>query len=141
MPYRRAALEPTAPDSQPTVSRAIPITAFVFIGVCIVLTFVPQQRGEAISGPTDPLAQRGHEVYRMVCQVCHNANPRLDGTGGSTPGPAIADASLELLQARVLRNEYPAGYKPKRDTRNMTAFPYLEPELPALAAFLEWSRR
>lgn len=113
----------------------------MFFGICIVLTFVLQERGQAISGPTDPLAQRGHDIYRRVCQACHNANPRLDGTGASTPGPAIADASLELLQARLLRNEYPAGYKPKRDTRNMTAFKYLEPEIPALAAFLEWSRQ
>ena len=113
----------------------------MFFGVCILLTFVLQERGQPISEPTDPLAQRGHDIYRRVCQACHNANPLLDGSGGSTPGPAIAGASLELLQARVLRNEYPAGYKPKRDTRNMTAFPDLAPELPAIAAFLEWSRR
>jgi len=134
-------LEPTVPDSPPTVSRAIPITAFVFFGICIVLTFALQERGQAISGPTDPLAQRGHDIYRRVCQACHNANPRLDGTSGSTPGPAIADASLELLEARVVRKEYPAGYKPKRATQNMTAFPDLAPEIEALAAFLEWSRQ
>ena len=134
-------MEPTDSASPPTVSRAIPITAFVFLGICIVLTLVMVEQGQPVSGPTDPLAQRGYDIYRRVCQACHNANPLLDGAGGSTPGPAIAGSSLELLQARVLRNEYPAGYKPKRDTRNMTAFPDLAAEIPAIAAFLEWSRR
>lgn len=133
MPYRPAALEQQ-------VSRAIPFTAFAFFGVCIVLTIVQLDRSPTPSGPTDPVAQRGHDIYRRVCQQCHNANPLLDGTG-TTQGPPIADASLELLQARVLRNEYPAGYKPKRTTRNMTAFPDLASEIPAIAAFLEWSRR
>ena len=57
------------------------------------------------------------------------------------PAPSIADASLELLTGRVLRKEYPAGYKPKRDTQLMTAFPDLAPEIPALHAFLTWSRQ
>ena len=143
MPYGRAALQPTEPPQStppPAVNRSIPITAFVFFGVCIVATFAQMDRSPAPSGPTDPLAQRGQEIYRMVCQVCHNANPLLDGTG-PIQGPAIADASLELLEARVVRNEYPKGYKPKRDTRNMTAFAYLAPEIGALHAFLQWSRR
>jgi hypothetical protein len=41
-----------------------------------------------------------------------------------------------LLSAKVLRNEYPAGYTPKRDTRAMAPLPHLERELPALAAYL-----
>ncbi|HEX6810364.1 MAG TPA: c-type cytochrome [Planctomycetota bacterium] len=126
---------------EPAVNRTIPTLAFVFFGVCIVLTFVVRDRGPTISRePTDPLVQRGQDVYRKVCLQCHHANPMRDGTG-AIQGPAIADASLELLEARVLRNEYPKGYKPKRATRNMTAFPSLAPDIPALHAFLTWSRQ
>ena len=35
-----------------------------------------------------------------------------------------------------MRNEYPTGYTPKRDSRAMVPLPYLEKELPALHAFL-----
>ena len=48
----------------------------------------------------------------------------------------VAELPLELLQAKVLRNEYPPGYAPKRDTKAMIPLPHLEPELPAIAAFL-----
>ena len=50
-------------------------------------------------------------------------DPRTDGS----LGPAVAGASLELLTARVLRAEYPAGYTPKRETRVMVPLPHLEP--------------
>jgi hypothetical protein len=43
----------------------------------------------------------------------------------------------ELLEARILRADYPAGYKPKRDTRQMVAFPQLAPHIDALAAYLK----
>ena len=36
----------------------------------------------------------------------------------------------------MLRNEYPPGYTPKRDTRAMIPLAHMEPELPAIAAFL-----
>ena len=36
----------------------------------------------------------------------------------------------------MLRNEYPPGYAPKRDTKAMIPLVHLEPELPALAAYL-----
>jgi mono/diheme cytochrome c family protein len=80
----------------------------------------------------DPIA-RGARVYRANCIVCHNADPKLDGT----VGPAIAGSSKELVEARVLRGEYPAGYTPKRDSRLMPPLPFLAPEIPFLAAFLE----
>lgn len=51
-------------------------------------------------------------------------------------GPAVMGSSRELLEARVVRGEYPAGYTPKRESRVMIALPHLEPELDALAAFL-----
>ena len=49
--------------------------------------------------------------------------------------------SLELVEGRVLRGEYPAGYKPKRDTKLMPPRTDLAAEIPALHAFLVWSRQ
>jgi mono/diheme cytochrome c family protein len=88
------------------------------------------------SGGDDPqaaLVKRGKVVFDTNCVACHSTDPRRDGP----LGPANACASLELLSAKVLRNEYPAGYEPKRETRAMAPLPHLEPELPALAAYLE----
>jgi len=42
-----------------------------------------------------------------------------------------------LLEARILRASYPPGYKPKRSTHVMPAQPAVEPEIPALAAYLK----
>ena len=84
--------------------------------------------------PDDPgaLTDRGRAVYVANCIACHSTEPGFDGA----IGPAIAGSSLELLEARIMRNEYPEGYKPKRDTKAMIALPYLEKDLAALAAFL-----
>lgn len=87
---------------------------------------------EAAADPAR-LAARGEQVYRNVCTACHAFDPRREGA----VGPAIAGSSLELLRAKVLRNEYPPGYTPKRDTRAMIPLPHVEPDLPALAAYLE----
>lgn len=83
-------------------------------------------------GEPDTPAARGARVYGNVCTVCHNADPSQEGT----VGPAIAGSSQELLEAHVLRGEYPPGYTPKRTTHQMPQFPYLEESIPDLAAFL-----
>jgi hypothetical protein len=41
-----------------------------------------------------------------------------------------------LLEAKLLRGEYPAGYTPKRSTTQMPRFEFLEPNLDDIAAFL-----
>jgi len=66
------------------------------------------------------------------CVACHNHDPSKDGP----IGPAIKGSPKELLQARVLRNGYPANYTPKRPTKVMPQFPFLEPEIPYLAVYL-----
>jgi mono/diheme cytochrome c family protein len=78
------------------------------------------------------LVRRGKVVYATNCTACHSPDPRSDGP----VGPANACSSAELLAAKVIRNEYPPGYAPKRDTRAMAPLPHLEKELPALAAYL-----
>jgi len=82
--------------------------------------------------PVD-LAAQGRQAYLSNCIACHNPDPKLEGA----LGPAVAGASAELIEARVMRGEYPAGYTPKRDTRAMIPMPFLQAQIPALAAYLE----
>jgi len=81
----------------------------------------------------EELAASGRGVYNANCIACHAMDPRQDGA----LGPAVAGSSRELLEARVLRAEYPAGYAPKRETRVMVPLPHLESKLPELAAYLD----
>jgi len=131
--------QPAAPAQN--VSRVIPIAAAVLLVGGIVVSITMDGGPSTTGAPTEPLVRRGQEIYQKVCQQCHNPDPRLDGTGGTVPSPAIADASLELVEGRVLRGEYPAGYKPKRDTKLMPPRTDLAAEIPALHAFLVWSRQ
>ncbi len=78
------------------------------------------------------LADQGRRDYAANCTACHHPDPRRDGA----LGPAVAGSSRALLEARVLRAEYPPGYQPKRQTRQMMALPHLAPQLEALAVYL-----
>lgn len=78
------------------------------------------------------LVEKGKTIYLTYCIACHHMNPRLVGS----IGPDVHGSSLELLDARILRAEYPAGYKPKRGTKNMAPFEDLKPDIPAIHAFL-----
>ncbi|MEE2672271.1 MAG: cytochrome c [Myxococcota bacterium] len=82
-------------------------------------------------GPLE-LISEGRTAYQGNCIACHNPNPKLDGA----LGPAVAGASVELLEARIMRAEYPPGYTPTRTTKAMLAMPFLQSRIPALAAFL-----
>ena len=77
-------------------------------------------------------AVRGKAVYGSVCIACHNANPGLDGS----LGPANAHASRALVEAKVLRGEYPAGYAPKRPSHAMPPMPHLADKIDDLTAWL-----
>ncbi len=79
------------------------------------------------------LVKRGKVVFETNCTACHARDPRVDGP----VGPANACASAELLAAKLIRNEYPPGYAPKRDSQAMAPLPHLEKELPALTAYLQ----
>jgi mono/diheme cytochrome c family protein len=82
--------------------------------------------------PLSPGAERGRHVYLSVCIACHHAHPDRDGA----LGPAIAGASRELVEARVLRAEYPPGYVPKRPTRAMPSYPQIARHIDELVAYL-----
>ena len=81
---------------------------------------------------TVDLPERGRRAYMANCIACHHADPKREGV----LGPAIAGSSQELIEARIMRAEYPPGYEPKRDTGLMPAQPFLRPQLESLAAYL-----
>jgi len=87
---------------------------------------------DAASVDLAALAARGKVVYTTNCIACHHRDPSREGG----LGPAVAGSSRELLEARVLRAEYPPGYSPKAETGLMIALPHLEDEIDALAAYL-----
>jgi mono/diheme cytochrome c family protein len=93
----------------------------------------PSEAGAAEpEGRAPALAERGRRVYMSNCIACHSPDPAEAGA----IGPPLAGATEELLRAKVLRNEYPAGYQPQRTSQAMIPLPHLESEIAALAAFL-----
>ena len=83
-------------------------------------------------GGEDSVA-RGRSAYLANCVVCHATNPKLAGP----LGPDVAGSSRALIEAKVMRNQYPPGYGPKRATQAMVPLPHLEPHLDDLAAYLQ----
>lgn len=77
-------------------------------------------------------AGRGKQLYLAQCTACHNSDPAKDGP----VGPAVQGSSAELLEARLLRETYPSGYKPKRDSVIMRPMPHLASSISDLAAYL-----
>jgi mono/diheme cytochrome c family protein len=83
--------------------------------------------------PSDPLVERGRQVYLGQCTQCHAVDPSQAGP----VGPPVKGSSRELLEAKALKGAYPPGYTPKRPTSVMPPQPALAPEIPALAAYLK----
>jgi mono/diheme cytochrome c family protein len=79
--------------------------------------------------------QRGEVVYRKNCISCHGANPSLSGP----LGPSISGSSRALLEARILAQSYPPGYRPKRRTHQMRSLPWLSGSIGDLKAYLDAS--
>ena len=79
-----------------------------------------------------PEAERGRQVYVAQCTACHSSDPAQNGP----LGPAVKGSSRELLEARLLRGAYPAGYTPKRPSAVMQPMLHLAGSLDDLAAFL-----
>lgn len=78
------------------------------------------------------LYDQGKQVYMTYCIACHNMDPKLPGA----TGPEVFGSAQNLLEARVLRAEYPKGYKPKRSTELMVEFEELKDDIIALHVFL-----
>jgi len=105
--------------------RALLLSTMVLVGVACTK-----------AGTVAP-AERGERVYLANCITCHNRDPARPGSAG----PEIAGASRELLEAKVLRGEYPEGYVPKRSTHAMVPQPQLAARVDDLAAFLAAAAR
>jgi mono/diheme cytochrome c family protein len=118
--------EPTgsAPSSPPAANANAPDPA------------KPEPTTPSPPSPEEPsgeeLVKRGRSVYNQICIACHASDPNQAGN----LGPPIAGSPLALLETKVLRNEYPPGYTPIRDTVTMIPLPHVEKDLPALAAYL-----
>ena len=78
-------------------------------------------------------ANRGRAVYLSFCVQCHHY---YDPFQPGTQGPAVARASLELLEAKILRGTYPEGHEPAESTRVMPVQPHLKARIPDLHAYL-----
>jgi mono/diheme cytochrome c family protein len=76
--------------------------------------------------------ERGRSIYLASCASCHHVNPKKDGS----IGPSVFGSSVELLKARLVDGNYPAGYKPKRESMSMIKMPHLEKEIPFLFEYL-----
>ena len=111
-------------------------TALSALTAIAALTAVVGCGGETDS-TEDPAVAKGEMIYRNICVVCHNLDPNEQGT----LGPAIAQATRAVLEAKVLRGEYPPGYTPARDTHQMPQFEYLEPNLDDIEAFIASRRK
>jgi mono/diheme cytochrome c family protein len=83
--------------------------------------------------PTNPLAQRGRQVYLAQCIACHSP----DRAQAGPLGPPVKGSSRELLEAKILKGTYPPGYRPKRPTAVMPVQPAVAAEIAALAEFLK----
>jgi len=88
--------------------------------------------GACSESKLSPRAERGRQVYLGQCTTCHSPDPSKAGP----VGPPVKGASRELLEAKILRGDYPPGYTPKRPTKIMPPMPAVAPDLPALADFL-----
>ena len=99
--------------------------------VCAALALLSAcgEKVEEVKGP-DPA--RGRRLYLATCVVCHNTDPSKPGS----QGPPVKGASLELLEAKVLRKTYPPGFKPQRTTSAMPTYPQVRKRIPDIAAYL-----
>ncbi|EPG73733.1 cytochrome C [Leptospira fainei serovar Hurstbridge str. BUT 6] len=90
-------------------------------------------KGEENLSPEQKLSAKGKGIYIANCTACHNQNPKLDGP----VGPSVANSTFELLKVRIRDGEYPQGYKPKRESKLMTKFPFSDEEISALEVYLK----
>ena len=85
------------------------------------------------SSTTDQAIARGRNTYQALCISCHASDPAQPGP----IGPPVKGSSQALLEAKVLRGEYPPGYTPKRPTKLMPPMPQLANAIPDLVAYLK----
>ena len=123
-----------ATDNQETLRQTMkrPKQLLPILYCAIALSACSKESENTSRSGRDPEWERGRAVFVANCVACHNNDPSKDGP----IGPAINGSPRELIAARVLRGSYPPNYNPKRKTKVMPSFPFLESEIPYLAAYL-----
>lgn len=101
---------------------------FFILWICVSISCTKKTENQVVS----PQAERGKQIYQSTCIACHNTDPKMAGA----IGPDVQGSSLELLKARILKAEYPPGYKPKRATKAMVPIPQTEKDIEAIHAYL-----
>jgi len=91
----------------------------------------PHSDGSNVAA-VDVEAARGRAVYQVSCTACHNSDPKKPGA----LGPDVFGSSRILIEARVVRAQYPPNYKPKRTTKIMQPLPQLVHDVDALYKYL-----
>ena len=125
-------IEPLTHLFTPQRARTVFVSGlFVLLGGC--------GGGDETAAAVDPQEQArrqliadGQNVYYTLCIACHHVDPALAGP----QGPPVKGASAELLHAKIVLGSYPEGYQPLQDTQLMPVLDVLEPQVPALTAFL-----
>jgi mono/diheme cytochrome c family protein len=110
--------------------RLFRLVSAAFLVACALQLWAACNKKEAAGGDTD--VAMGRAIFMSHCIACHNADPSRDGA----LGPAIKGSSLELVQARVMRGEYPPGYTPKRASHIMVKLPITEEDVAKIHKFL-----
>ncbi len=113
------------------ILKNISLAATVLVVAVATLLSACKKESE-VSNPQQALYDDGKVIYMSRCIACHNPDPHQVGS----VGPDVYGSSRELIEARVLRAEYPTGYKPKRETHLMVALPDLKDKVEALYSFL-----
>jgi mono/diheme cytochrome c family protein len=107
----------------------------------------PAQSPEAASPEAAPVVAvtethpvdiaKGKEIYLSTCIQCHNKDPNLKGA----IGPEVTDTPLDVMQVKVVTGRYPdvlpAGYVPKRKTKQMRKFPNYAKDVPSIHAYIQ----
>lgn len=80
---------------------------------------------------------RGRQIWLGTCTQCHNKDPNVKGA----IGPETVDAPQEIVYAKVMTGRYPeqlpAGFVPKRTTKNMRPLPQYEKDIPDIYAYIQ----
>ena len=87
--------------------------------------------------PQVALIERGRKLYVSNCISCHNRDPNIAGA----IGPIMVDAPLVVMTSKVMTGKYPdalpAGFVPKRTTKQMRPLKKLEADIPAIHAWVQ----
>ena len=93
----------------------------------------PKDAASQVDAERTAARQRGRQIYQNVCIACHASDPAQPGS----LGPQLVGASRELIEAKVLRGEYPPGYTPLRPSQAMPRYEYLKDRLGDVAIYLQ----